>query len=167
MVSCYIPLRHSMVPIGDSRLSKWPAIKAFHTGSKLWQGCVLFLFFFIVYMFWINKCNQVDEFAPVANAGFWEGGARNFRKFERNIDQNLKLSHSNLVPFFAQNQVKSKKKGLHSNFVPFFAQYQVISSPKPDAQLAKRGACLNFAHFSMQFCNPGDPKGGPWPNAPP
>ena len=31
----------------------------------------------------------------------------------------------------------------------------------------QRGACLNFAHFSMQFCNPGDPKGGPWPNGPP
>ena len=32
--------------------------------------------------------------------------------------------HSNLVPFLAQNQVKSKKKkGLHSNLVPFFAQH--------------------------------------------
>ena len=40
----------------------------------------------------------------------------------------------------------------------------MISSPKPDAQLAKGGPCLNLAHFSMQFCNPGDPKGGPWPN---
>ena len=30
--------------------------------------------------------------------------------------------------------------------------------------LQRGGACLNFAHFSMQFCNPGDPKGGPWPN---
>ena len=29
------------------------------------------------------------------------------------------------------------------------------------------GACLNFAHFSMQFCNPGDPKGGHGPMAPP
>ena len=44
-------------------------------------------------------------------------GGRNFRKFERNINQNLKLSYSNFVPFFAQNQV--------------------ISSPKPDTQLAK------------------------------
>ena len=96
-----------------------------------------------------------------------KGGARIFRKFERNIDQNLKLSHSNFVPFFAQTQVKSKKKGLHSNFVPFFAQYQVISSPKPDAQLAKGGACLNFAHFSMQFCIPGDPRGGHGPMPPP
>ena len=40
----------------------------------------------------------------------------------------------------------------------------MISSSEPDAQLAKGGPCLNFAHFSMQFCNPGDPKGGPWPN---
>ena len=95
------------------------------------------------------------------------GGGAETRKFERNIDQNLKLSHSNFVPYFAQNQVKSKKKGLYSNFVSYFAQYQVISSPKPDAQLAKGGACLSFAHFSMQFCNPGDPKGGPWPNGPP
>ena len=33
--------------------------------------------------------------------------------------------------------------------------------------LQRGGPCLNFAHFSMQFCNPGDPKGGPWPNAAP
>ena len=33
--------------------------------------------------------------------------------------------------------------------------------------LQRGGLCLNFAHFSMQFCNPGDPKGGPWPNGPP
>ena len=28
------------------------------------------------------------------------------------------------------------------------------------------GPCLSFAYFSMQFYNPGDPKGGPWHNAP-
>ena len=35
--------------------------------------------------------------------------------------------------------------------------------------LQRRGPCLNFAHFTMQFCNPSDPKGGggPWHNAPP
>ena len=61
-----------------------------------------------------------------------------------------------------------KKKGLHSNFVLFFVQYQVISSPKPDAQLAKGGGpCLSFAHFSMQFCNPGDPKGRAMAQCPP
>ena len=30
---------------------------------------------------------------------------------------------------------------------------------KPHAQLAKVGACLNFAYFSLQFYNPDDPKG--------
>ena len=43
---------------------------------------------------------------------------RNFRKFEKNKDQNKKLFHPNSVRFFAQNQGKSKKKkekkGLHS-----------------------------------------------------
>ena len=29
------------------------------------------------------------------------------------------------------------------------------------------GRFLNFAHFSMQFCNPGDPKGGHGPMAAP
>ena len=96
---------------------------------------VLFLFFF----FLVITSSSVRRIL--------KRGARNFRKFERNIDQNLKLSYSNFVPFFAQNQV--------------------FLSPKPDAQLAKGGPCLDFAHFSMQFCNPGDPKWGPWPNPPP
>ena len=38
---------------------------------------------------------------------------------------------------------------------------------KPYAQLAKGGPFLNFAYFSMQFCKPGDLKGGPWHNGPP
>ena len=65
MVSCYMPLRHFMVPTGVSQFSKWQAIKAFHIGVELWQDCVLFLHFFIVYMNLINKCNQVDEFATI------------------------------------------------------------------------------------------------------
>ena len=32
--------------------------------------------------------------------------------------------------------------------------------------LQRGGPCLNFAHFSLQFCNPGDPKGGHGPMAP-
>ena len=66
MVSCYMPLRHSMLPTGVSRFSKWQAIKAFHISVELWQGCSLFLFF-IVYMNWIDKCNQVDVFATIGN----------------------------------------------------------------------------------------------------
>ena len=68
------------------------------------------------------------------------GGARNFRKFERNIDQNLKLWHSNFVPFFAQNQV--------------------ISSPKPDAQLAKEGAMPQFCSLFYAILQSWRPKGG-------
>ena len=38
MVSCYMPLRHSMVPTGVLWLSKWQAIKALHIGVELQQG---------------------------------------------------------------------------------------------------------------------------------
>ena len=62
MVRCYVPLRHSMVPTGVLWLSKWQAIKAFHRDVELRQGCVLFLLF-VVYMNWIDKCNQAEEFA--------------------------------------------------------------------------------------------------------
>ena len=92
------------------------------------------------------------------------GGAKNFRKFERNIDQNLKLPHSNFVPFFAQNQVKSKKK----SFVPFFAQSQLISSPKPDAQLAKGGEAMpQFCSLFYAILQFWQPKGGAMAQCPP
>ena len=66
MVSCYMPLRHSVKPTVVSWLSKWQAMKAFHIGIELQQECDLFLFF-IVYMNWIGKCNQADEFATIRN----------------------------------------------------------------------------------------------------
>ena len=64
IVSCYVPLKHFMVPTGVLWLSKWQAIKAFHIGIELWQECDLFLLFFIVYMNWIDKCNQADDLPP-------------------------------------------------------------------------------------------------------
>ena len=67
MISCYMSLKHSMVPTGVSCLSKWQAIKAFHIDVELRQGCILFLLFFIVYKNWIDKCNQADEFATIGN----------------------------------------------------------------------------------------------------
>ena len=66
MVSCYMPLRHSTVPTGVSWLSKWQAIKAFHIGIEQRQECALFLLF-NVYINWIDKCNQADEFATSGN----------------------------------------------------------------------------------------------------
>ena len=50
------------------------------------------------------------------------GGARKFRKFEINKDQNEKFSIQNQSGFAVQNQMKTKKKGLHSNSARFFAQ---------------------------------------------
>ena len=67
MVSCYMPLRHSMLPTGVPLLSIWQAIKAFHLGIELKQECDLFLLFIFVYMNWIDKCNQADEFATIKN----------------------------------------------------------------------------------------------------
>ena len=67
MVSYCMPLRHSMVLTGVSWLSKWQAIKAFRISIELRQECNLFLLFFIVYMNWIEKCNQADEFATIGN----------------------------------------------------------------------------------------------------
>ena len=71
-------------------------------------------------------------FKPSSVRRILKRGGRNFRKFEKNKDQNKKLFRPNSVRFFAQNQVKSKKKkkkkkkkekkGLHSNLVRFFAQ---------------------------------------------
>ena len=67
MVSCYMPLRHSMVQTGVSWLSKWQAIKAFHIDIELRQECDLFLLFFMVYLNRIDKCNQAEEFGTVGN----------------------------------------------------------------------------------------------------
>ena len=84
------------------------------------------------------------------------GGSRNFRKFERNIDQNLKLPHSNFVPFFAQNQVKSKKKKV-------FKISSHLQSLMPNLQRgggAMPQLCSLFYAILQSWCNP-------WPNAPP
>ena len=63
---------------------------------------------------------------------------------------------------------KKKKKGLYSRSVPFFTRTHSNFQPKAWCPTYKgRGPCLNFAHFTMQFCNPSDPKGGPWHNGPP
>ena len=56
-----------MVPTEVSWLSNGQAIKAFHISIEFRQECDLFLLFFIVYMNWIDKCNQADEFATIGN----------------------------------------------------------------------------------------------------
>ena len=98
--------------------------------------------------------------------------------------ENLRRTESEIVPpkispiFCPKLGEEQKKKGLHSNLVRFFAQTWeqawekrtkhtlCVSNLMHNFQTGG-GACINFAYFSIQFYNPGDPKGGPWHNGPP
>ena len=82
-------------------------------------------------------------------------------------EQKKKGLHSNLVQIFAQNQVKSKNKAYKRSKAYRKRTEHSLCMIKPYAQLAEGGPCLNFAYFSMQFCNPGDPKGGAMAQWPP
>ena len=75
-------------------------------------------------------------------------------------DRRIKMHQS------INQSIKSKKKKKKvftqgpSRFSPELTQ---ISSQKPESlmpNLQRGGPCLNFAHFTMQFCNPSNPKGG-------
>ena len=66
--------------------------------------------------------------------------------------------------FRPKSDEEQKNKTKKRSFVPIFAQYQVISSPKPDAQLARGGHASVLLTF---LCKSWQPKGGPWPNCPP
>ena len=65
------------------------------------------------------------------------GGARNFRKFERNINQNLKSSHSKFVPYSPQKQVKSKKQRSSLKIRPIF-------SPKTGEEQKRKRSSLKI-----------------------
>ena len=57
--------------------------------------------------------------------------------------------------------LQNKKKGLYSRSVPFLTRTHSNFQPRAWCPIYKGGGpCLNFAHFTMQFCNPSDPKGG-------
>ena len=83
---------------------------------------------------------------------FRKGGARKFRKFEINEDQNKNFPAQNQVRFPAQNQVTTKKKRSSLKFSPVFGQKRsspTVSVLKPSAQVTKGGTCHSFAYFSM------------------
>ena len=97
-------------------------------------------------------------------------GGQKFQKFWEE-----QRSESEVVPLkfsliFRPNLGEEHKKKVFtqgpSRFSPELTQ---ISSQKPESlmpNLQRGGPCLNFAHFTIQFCNPSDPKGGAlaqWP----
>ena len=98
-------------------------------------------------------------------------GGRNFRKFEKNKDQNKKCFTQTQSDFPVQNWVKTKKQNKRSSlkFSPIFwpklgAGQKQRSSPtfcvlKASAQRTKRGPCRNFAYYSMLIILSWRPKG--------
>ena len=127
----------------------------------------------------------------VAYAGFWKGGGQKFQKiweeqrsesevvplkfsliFRPNLGEEQKKKVCTQIPshFSAKFRWRAKKKVFTQGPSRFSPELTQISSQKPESlmpNLQRGGPRLNFAHFTMQFCNPSDPRGGPWPNTPP
>ena len=115
--------------------------------------------------------SDIVGYWAVAYAGFWKGGGPKISEIWEEQRSESEVVPLKFRPIFRPNigeeQKKKKKKVFTQGQSRFSPELTQISSQKPDAQLTKGGPCLNFAHFTMQFCNPSDPKGGPWPNGPP
>ena len=118
----------------------WPTPKSYH-----WTIFVLSsLTWFLITVFWnvivLQQCLiMVSNVRRILKGGGGGGGpeTENFRDF---------------VPYFAQNQVKSKKKFFHSNFVPFFAQNHLNFQPKAWCPTYKGGG--GHASILLTFlCN--------------
>ena len=88
---------------------------------------VLSYLFAFVFVYRVSRIQNLDYMRGSVRRILKRWGGQELRKFEKNKDLNQKLLHPKSVRFFAQNQVKSKKKGLHSNLVRFFAQNQMKS----------------------------------------
>ena len=90
---------------------------------------------------------------------FRKGGARKFRKFENNEDQNENFPAQNQVRFPVQTQVKTKKKRSSLKFGPVFGpklgggQKKGLRPPflcsNPLLKLQRGETCCNFAYYSM------------------
>ena len=65
--SCYVPLSHSTADRRFVFRVNSKQSKPFHVDIGLRQGCVLSPLLFIVYMDWIDKCNQADECTLIGN----------------------------------------------------------------------------------------------------
>ena len=122
---------------------------------------------------------QSDFSAEIRNSKVFSAQNQVISKKKKKVFAKIQSDFSaeirNSKVFSAQNQVISKKKKKKkkvftqgpSRFSPELTQ---ISSQKPESlmpNLQRGGPCLNFAHFTMQFCNPSDPKGGAMAQWPP
>ena len=114
---------------------------------------------------------KIEKCANDLDSNFhWSWMSRKARKFKaffcpKSGDlQKKKRSSPKFKAFFCpkSGDLQIKKKRSLLKVRPVFHPNSM-----PDAQLTKGGGpCLNFAHFTMQFCNPSDPKGGgmaQWP----
>ena len=52
---------------------------------------------------------------------------------------------------------------IEADFSAKIVTFRLVGGDASPPKSATGGACLNFAYFSMQFCNPGDLKGGHGP----
>ena len=94
--------------------------------------------------------------------------------FRPNLGEEHKKKRSSLKfrPIFRPNlgEEQKKKKVFTQGPSRFSPELTQISSQKPESlmpNLQRGGPCLNFAHFTIQFCNPSDPKGGAMAQWPP
>ena len=102
----------------------------------------------------------------VAYAGFWKGGAKLQKIWEEQRSE-LEIVPLKIRPIFRPNLGEKQKKDFSLKLSQISsAMPRLVAQNVPSAwsnfmpNLQRGGACLNFAYFSMQFCNPGDPKGG-------
>ena len=90
-------------------------------------------------------------------AGFSKGGARKFRKFENNEDQNQNFAAQKPSPFSCPKLGEDQKKV----FAHRFCAQTLCPSYKGVGHAAILHTILCYLYY------PGDPKTGAWPNDPP
>ena len=108
---------------------------------------------------------------PVAYAGFSKGGARKFKKFENNEDQNENFPARNKVRF----QVKTKKMKTNNKLKLLKTLVQFLAKNRFEHHFCaltfcpsyKGGARHSFAYYSTLIILPWWPKGGAMAQCPP
>ena len=100
------------------------------------------------------------------------GDLQKRKKVFAKIQSDFSAEIRNSKLFSTQNQVISKKKKKKKRSLlkvrpVFYPNSLKFPAESLMPNLQRGGPCLNFAHFTMQFCNPSDPKGGAMAQWPP